>query len=82
MPPEKELREKLAEYAHNAWAGWMRYLFSKSEFLEDGSVLIPPDLVLRWLRQTVTSYDDLPEHERDSDLAEADVILRLLPREE
>ena len=28
--------EKIAEYAHTAWAGWMNYLFEKSIFNDDG----------------------------------------------
>ncbi len=31
------MREKLAEYAHEAWSGWMRYLFEKSERNPDGN---------------------------------------------
>ena len=26
---EKLVREALADYAHDAWSGWMKYLFSK-----------------------------------------------------
>jgi len=26
MAINNDLRERLAEYAHTAWAGWMRYL--------------------------------------------------------
>jgi len=66
--------EKLAAYAHEAWAGWMRYLFSRCHV--DGSVdgvavVIPPDLVARWKRQMNTPYEELPENEKESDRAEA-----------
>jgi len=69
--------EKLAAYAHEAWAGWMRHLFEQC--LDDGvvgiadraSVVIPPDLVARWKRQMNTPYEELPENEKESDRAEA-----------
>lgn len=65
------IREKLAEYAHGAWSGWMMYLFSLSKKNEDGSVTIPPELASRWFRQMHTPYEELPEKEKDSDRAEA-----------
>jgi hypothetical protein len=34
-------REALAELAHEQWVGWMRYMFSKSQFNDDGTVTIP-----------------------------------------
>ena len=73
-------RTALAAYAHEAWAGWMRYLFSKSKRNADGSITIPKDLVLRWGRQTRTNYPDLPPEEQQSDLAEADKILAILEK--
>lgn len=63
--------EKLAGYAHEAWSGWMRYLFEKSAENPDGSVTIPAELVKRWRRQLETPYEDLPEKEKDSDRIEA-----------
>ena len=69
--------EQLAAYAHEAWAGWMKYLFSRSTKSADGSVTIPPDLVARWERQVATDYADLPEGEKDSDRAEALRIMRV-----
>ena len=80
-PPSKEeitQRECLARYAHDAWSGWMRYLFCQSENKDDGTVVIPADLARRWIRQMETSYDDLPENEKDSDRHEADKMLRIL----
>lgn len=69
--------ESLAAYAHEAWAGWMEYLFSRSQKSADGSVTIPPDLVARWERQMATTYADLPEGEKESDRAEAIKIMRV-----
>lgn len=70
--------EELAEYAHSAWAGWMDYLFSKSEFVDGGSVLIPADLVKRWRRQAATPYHFLPEGEKESDRKEARRMLEII----
>ena len=72
------IRDALAAYAHDAWSGWMKYLFDKSRRNPDGSVTIPPELVTRWRRQMLTDYADLPAAEQASDLAEADKMLAVL----
>lgn len=73
-----EVQEKLAEYAHEAWSGWMKYLFSKSDIAIDGRVIIPPELAIRWKTQMNTPYKDLPEEEKQTDRFEADKILAML----
>lgn len=86
MTYDEMTREALAAYAHKAWSGWMRYLFSKCDFtmpvilsaLENGSVIIPKEFVERWMRQMNTEYVDLPENEKESDRKEADEILAIL----
>ena len=72
-----ELREALADYAHEAWSGWMKYLFSKSVSNPDGSVTIPEYLVSRWRWELGTKYKDLPEAIKESDRMEADKILAI-----
>ena len=72
------LREKLAEYAHEAWSRWMRYLFSKSTVNNDGSVTIPALLVKRWTRQMDTDYHMLSNSEHQSDILEADRMLDII----
>ena len=72
------VRESLAAYAHEAWSGWMEYLFGRSYTNDDGSVTIPDDLVARWGRQIDTPYAELPENEKDSDRAEADKMLAIM----
>jgi hypothetical protein len=72
-------REELAEYAHKAWSGWMKCMFSKSLKIQD-TIVIPADLVERWSRQMTTSYKDLPEHEQESGLLEADRMLSIINR--
>lgn len=71
-----KLRERLAEYAHNTWAGWMEYMFSECEHRE-GGIFMPAWAYERWTRQKDTAYADLPESEKRSDREEADRILAL-----
>lgn len=70
-----ELIERLAEAEHASWARWMDYLFSRSLTCQDGSVVIPGDLVRRWQIQARTPYADLSEREKESDRAEVRLIL-------
>lgn len=72
--------EALAEYAHEAWTGWMEHLFSKCEFLPhvDGQdiCIIPRWAVKRWQRQVATPYKELSEIEKESDRREAKEMLK------
>ena len=72
-----DTKEKLAAYAHEAWSGWMAYLFSKCEGV-DGGMLIPQSLVDRWKRQSETPYAELPDGEKASDRKEAAVMLEIV----
>ena len=72
------MREELAEYAHDAWAGWMKYLFEKSILNADGTVTIPNWAVIRWRRQMNTQYKALPEGDKELDRQEADKMLAIL----
>lgn len=71
--------ETLAEYAHTAWAGWLAYMLNERCIKnEDGTMTIPAFFVERWLRQSTTSYADLPEAEKESDRDEARAIIGVL----
>ena len=72
------VREHLAKYAHNAWSGWMQYLFEKSTLNNDGTVTIPKWAVDRWTRQSNKNYTELPEDEKDRDRHEADRMLAII----
>lgn len=72
------LKEEFAAQAHDQWAHWMKYLFSKSIKNEDGSVTIPKDLVDRWERQMNTSFFNLPTREQVSDYEQAEKFIKLL----
>lgn len=86
--PAKEttvsLREELAAYAHEAWSGWMEYMFAQCQPIppttESGNsywlhIKMPKALYERWTRQMTTKYADLPESEKESDRDEADKII-------
>ncbi len=70
------LIEKLANIEHNRWSGWMKYLFEKSTTNKDGTVTIPAGLSERWKRQMNTTYADLPDEEKPSDIKEAIISLK------
>ena len=76
--PGKSDVEILAEYAHDAWAGWMLYVFQKSNINGDGTATIPAWAVERWSRQANTPYSSLPGNEQESDRAEARKIIYAL----
>ncbi len=74
--------EKLAEYAHDAWAGWIKYMWSKSELdPKSGKIEIPKWAVSRWTRQSNIPYKDLPEDEKESDRKEAKKMIDIFKKE-
>lgn len=77
MKGATEPREQFADYAHTAWAGWMRHLFQFGKQNTDGTFTINADKVERWQRQMKTPYTALPDEEKESDRAEADHILAI-----
>lgn len=74
------LRERLADVQHKIWSDWMRYLFSQCTSTDDGdgSLVIPVELVLCWMGQACTLYQELSEQEKDSDRKQADKVLAVL----
>lgn len=76
---EFSLVEELADVKHNAWCGWIRYMFSTGDDLNsDGSFTIKPEQVERWQRQMITPYSELHESEKESDRVEARLIIDAL----
>lgn len=78
VPGERMERAKelLAEYAHETWAGWMRYMLPKINSDEG------PAWLVRWERLMNTSFIDLSEDEKKSDYAEAEKIAAILKEAE
>ena len=74
------VREQLAAYAHDAWSGWMEYLFSKSTQNKDGTVTIPKWAADRWKKQVAIQYMYLTEEEKELDRVEADRMLRIIEK--
>ena len=72
----EEMLNALAAIEHERWAHWQRYLHRQCVPQEDGSLVIPADLVRRWARQTEAQVSDLTESERQSDRAQ---VLLYLP---
>jgi len=70
------ITEELAGIEHERWSRWQSYMHSKGRRQNDGSILIPADLVRRWDRQAVTSYSELSESEKASDREQ---VRRYLP---
>ncbi len=81
MNDDETVREELAAYAHDAWSGWMTYMFSLGVMAGDGSMSIPAWAVERWHRQMTNDYADLPEVEKESDRREADRMLTILEKD-
>jgi hypothetical protein len=80
---QDEQQELLAEYAHEAWSGWMKWMFEtggKLMYTDSTHAVwaMHPDKFVRWQRQMNTPYADLPESEKASDRDEANKIRRLL----
>jgi hypothetical protein len=73
------LREQLVALMHDQWSGWLRYQWTRCTREDDGRVIVPAEWADRWRRQMQTAYAELPEAEKDSDRAEADRVLALLP---
>ena len=73
-----ELIELLADYEHDRWSRWQKYLFSKCIINEDGSLIIPKEFVDRWTSQMHTDYSNLSNEEKESDRKEARNILSIL----
>ena len=70
------LIEELASAEHERWAHWQRYMHSQCQRMDNGSLVIPPDLVARWESQIQRPYNALTEEEKKSDREQ---VLRYLP---
>lgn len=88
----KEIEIKAAA-AHNMWAHWMNYLFTKCtehqiksknahtgqmEFIKTGNLVISEANVIKWKKQARTAYLELSPEEQLSDIAVAKLFLKEL----
>lgn len=86
------IREQLADYAHEAWSGWMYWMLPKLRLCKeqpDGSLTLTAHAdhwlddeskahLTRWQIQVETPYADLSDAEQDSDRREADRMLAIM----
>ncbi|MDT0157237.1 hypothetical protein Q9R19_06315 [Microbacterium sp. ARD32] len=70
-----EAQERLAALEHERWSRWQRYLHDQCRRQDDGSLVIPPDLVERWEGQMNTPYAELSAAEQQSDLEQVETYL-------
>lgn len=68
--------DRLAAIEHDRWAHWQQYLHDQCERRDDGSLVIPAELVSRWEQQICTPYVDLTPEEQESDREQ---VRRYLP---
>ena len=61
-----KIDEEFASIIHDVWSKWQEYLHSKCE-IQENKVSFPKLLFERWERQISTSYNLLPENEKQSD---------------
>lgn len=71
-----ELLHRLATIEHERWAHWQQYVHDHGKRQNDGSLIIPAELVTRWDAQIGASYQDLSSGEQRSD---QDQVRRYLP---
>ena len=74
----EELREELADLAHEVWAGWWRYQSTFGQTTPNSSMLLAGEKVTRWSRQARTPYEDLTEQEKQSDREIADRYMEIM----
>lgn len=71
-----ELMRRLATVEHERWAHWQQYVHDHGQRQEDGSLVIPAELVTRWDAQIAASYSALSAKEQQSDQEQ---VRRYLP---
>jgi len=59
--------DTLASIEHERWSHWQRYMHDKGKKQNDGSLLLPEELVARWERQIATPFAELSDEEKNSD---------------
>lgn len=71
-------RERLANWVHELWRGWMKFLLAQCDHNPDGTVTIPAEYVKKWKRQMRTSLKNLPAAEQKSDYEISDRLIKLI----
>lgn len=69
--------EKLAEYIHDAWSRWMKYLFDQCIETGDDCYEIQTVEAENWIRQMNSKYNDLSKEEKDIFRQESGKVLKI-----
>lgn len=72
------LVDQLAAIEHERWAHWQRYMHGKASRQDDGTLIIPADLVARWEKQIDTPYASLSADEQESDKEQVERYLPII----
>lgn len=59
--------DRLAAVEHERWAHWQRYMHENGTRLDDGSLVLPAELVERWDEQIARPFHALSPEEQESD---------------
>jgi hypothetical protein len=73
-----EVREHLADYAHQAWCDYMAWFLANCQERPDGSLVIPAGYVAAITRLMQTPYRLLSEGQKTKDRAEAEKIMIII----
>lgn len=71
-----KLVDELASIEHARWAHWQAYVHDQGVRREDGSLVLPAELVSRWDLQIATPYEELSS---DEQAADRDQVMKYLP---
>jgi hypothetical protein len=83
----EQLKEALAAYAHNTWTKHLLKYVINSAFSSDGREVfgeyqshwwVSRGLIERWQRKMQTTYDELPESEKEARKEEAEEIINIV----
>lgn len=69
-----EAQLKLPALMHEIWCHWAEYMLSCATTFADGFWL-PREVYEKWTRQKSTTYQDLPDEEKKSDIRLAHKII-------
>lgn len=75
-----DLRNRLVDHVHQAWAGWLAHMLASTTPQEDGSARIPKEVVEIWQSRVNAHVDDLPMKYAEKAREEADQIIELVDR--
>lgn len=78
MKLEKDLIEILAEFEHDRWSVWQKYVHYICIKNNDGSYIIPKEYVNRWNNEIETEYKSLPNSIQESDRKQVKKMLKVL----